>query len=100
MALYSERVVSATWGDNILATGTGYTVTLLVVGSDYPGFLRDVTTVIANEKMNVLGVKSHTDPLKDLSLIDIDLLVISIPTLQRVIAKLNDLPKVTSAQRI
>ena len=50
--------------------------------------------------MNVLGVKSHTDPLKDLSLIDIDLLVISIPTLQRVIAKLNDLPKVTSAQRI
>ena len=100
MALYSERVVSATWGDNILATGTGYTVTLRVVGSDYPGFLRDVTTVIANEKMNVLGVKSHTDPLKDLSLIDIDLLVISIPTLQRVIAKLNDLPKVTSAQRI
>ena len=64
------------------------------------GFLRDVTTVIANEKMNVLGVKSHTDPLKDLSLIDIDLLVISISTLQRVIAKLNDLPKVTSAQRI
>ena len=100
MALFSERVVEATWGENILSSGTGYTVTIRVVGADYSSFLKDVTTVIANEKMNVLGVRSHTDPSKDLSLVDIDLLVVNITILNRVIAKLNDLPKVSSVTRL
>ena len=58
------------------------------------------TTVIANEKMNVIGVRSHVDKTKDLSLIDIDLLVVSIPVLTRTLAKLNDLPTVTEAKRL
>ncbi|MGN0915817.1 MAG: GTP diphosphokinase [Succinivibrio sp.] len=100
MELFPERVVDATWGNNIASTGSGYTVTLRVVGSDYSGFLRDVTTVIANEKMNVMGVRSHVDSSKDLSIIDIDLLVVSIPVFNRVIAKLNELPHVSSAKRL
>lgn len=98
--LFPERVVDATWGDNVVDSGRGYTVTIRVVGSDYSGFLRDVTTVIANEKMNVIGVRSHVDKTKDLSLIDIDLLVVSIPVLTRTLAKLNDLPTVTEAKRL
>ncbi len=97
--LFPERVVDADWGENVIS-GNGYTVTIRVVGSDYAGFLRDVTTVIANEKMNVLGVRSHVDSAKDLSLIDIDLLVVNIPVLQRTLAKLNDLPRVSSATRV
>lgn len=97
--LFPERVVDADWGENVIS-GNGYTVTIRVVGSDYAGFLRDVTTVIANEKMNVLGVRSHVDSAKDLSLIDIDLLVVNIPVLQRTLAKLNDLPRVSSASRV
>lgn len=98
--LFPERVVDATWGENISMSDRGFTITLRVVGADYPGFLRDVTTVIANEKMNVLGVRSHVDSSKDLSLVDIDLLVVSIPVLDRVISKLNDLPHITSAKRL
>ena len=67
-----ERLISADWGSD--ADG-GYTVTIRVVGQDYQGLLRDVTTIIANEKMNVLGVRSHVDRSSDLSIIDIDLLV-------------------------
>lgn len=98
--LFPERIVDATWGDNVVDSGRGYTVTIRVVGSDYSGFLRDVTTVIANEKMNVIGVRSHVDKTKDLSLIDIDLLVVSIPVLTRTLSKLNDLPTVTEAKRL
>ena len=100
MSLFPERVVDATWGDNVLNSERGYTVTVRVVGPDYPGFLRDVTTVIANEKMNVLGVRSHVDRTKDLSIIDIDLLVVSIPVLNRTLAKLNDMPKVSEVKRM
>lgn len=91
-----ERLVTASWGEN--AEG-GYTVTIRVIGQDYPGLLRDVTTVIANEKMNVLGVRSHVDRSQDISIIDIDLLVLSIPVLTRTLNKLNELGQVISAKR-
>ncbi|MBP5244472.1 MAG: GTP diphosphokinase [Succinivibrio sp.] len=97
--LFPERVVDATWGDNV-QLGNGYTVTVRIVSEDYSGFLRDITTVIANEKMNVLGIKSHVDSSKNVCLVDVDLLVVSIPVLNRTLAKLNDLTKVISAQRV
>lgn len=97
--LFPERVVDATWGSNV-QIGSGYTVTVRIVSEDYSGFLRDITTVIANEKMNVLGIKSHVDSAKNVCLVDVDLLVVSIPVLNRTLAKLNDLSRVISAQRL
>lgn len=93
-----ERVVSCQWGES--ATTNGFTVTIKVVASDYPGLLRDVTTVIANEKINVLGVRSHTERQKDLSIIDIDLMLVNLPALTRVIAKLNEIKQVRSVSRL
>lgn len=97
--LFPERVVDATWGSNV-NIDSGYTVTVRIVSEDYSGFLRDITTVIANEKMNVLGIKSHVDSAKNVCLVDVDLLVVSIPVLNRTLAKLNDLTRVISAQRV
>lgn len=93
-----ERVVSAQWGEE--ATANGFTVTIKVVASDYSGLLRDVTTVIANEKLNVIGVRSHTDRQKDLSIIDIDLMLVNIDALNRVLTNLNDIKQVRSAARV
>lgn len=93
-----ERVVSSQWGDD--ATANGFTVTIKVVASDYPGLLRDVTTVIANEKINVLGVRSHTDRQKDLSIIDIDLMLQNLPSLTKVLTRLKELKQVRSVSRV
>lgn len=93
-----ERVVTAQWGDD--ANANGFTVTIKVVASDYSGLLRDVTTVIANEKINVLGVRSHTDRQKDLSIIDIDMMIVNLPALTRVLTKLNEIKQVRSAARV
>ena len=93
-----ERVVSSQWGQS--ASAEGFTVTIKVVASDYPGLLRDVTTVIANEKINVLGVRSHTERHKDLSVIDIDLMLVNREALSRVLTKLNEIKQVRSASRV
>lgn len=93
-----ERLVSAQWGQE--ANANGFTVSIRVVASDYAGLLRDVTTVIANEKINVMGVRSHTDSKKDLSIIDIDLMLVNLPALERVLTKLKDIKQVHSAVRI
>ena len=93
-----ERVVTAEWGNNTSAGG--YTITVRVVAQDYSGLLRDVTTIIANEKINVLGVRSHIDRSKDLSIIDIDMMIVNVDSMNRMIAKLNDLDRVQSAKRM
>ena len=93
-----ERVVTAEWGSNTSAGG--YTITVRVVAQDYSGLLRDVTTIIANEKINVLGVRSHIDRSKDLSIIDIDMMIVNVESMNRMIAKLNDLDRVQSAKRM
>ena len=93
-----ERVVTAEWGSNTSAGG--YTITVRVVAQDYSGLLRDVTTIIANEKINVLGVRSHIDRSKDLSIIDIDMMIVNVDSMNRMIAKLNDLDRVQSAKRM
>ena len=67
---------------------------------NYPGLLRDVTTVIANEKINVIGVRSHTERQKDLTIIDIDLMLVNLPALNRVLTKLNEIKQVRSASRV
>lgn len=96
--LFPERVVDASWGEHVQSNG--YTVTVRVTGEEYPGFLRDVTTVVANEKMNVLALRQSRDSRKDLSIVEMDLLVVSIPVMQRTIVKLNELPRITSAKRL
>lgn len=91
------RLVRAEWGK----TSQGaFSVTVRITGPDYAGFLRDVTTVIANEKINVLGVRSRVDRNKDMSIIDIDLMLANIPVLNRTLAKLKAMPSVSSASRL
>lgn len=93
-----ERVVSSQWSDS--AGANGFTVTIKIVALNYPGLLRDVTTVIANEKINVIGVRSHTERQKDLTIIDIDLMLVNLPALNRVLTKLNEIKQVRSASRV
>lgn len=50
--------MDAIWGDNYAA---GFHINIRIVASDRNGLLRDITTVLANEKVSVLGVSSRAD---------------------------------------
>ncbi len=43
------------------------------MANDRSGLLRDITTILANEKVNVLGVASRSDTKKQLATIDMDI---------------------------
>ncbi|MOA54261.1 GTP pyrophosphokinase [compost metagenome] len=71
-----------------------------VVANDRSGLLRDITTILANEKVNVLGVASRSDTKKQLATIDMDIEIYNQVVLGRVLAKLNQLPDVIDAKRL
>ncbi len=91
-----ERVVEAVWGENY---SSGYSLVVRVISNDRSGLLRDITTILANEKVNVLGVSSRSDVKQQIATIDMTIEIYNLQVLGRVLAKLNQLPDVIEAKR-
>ncbi|AOM42553.1 GTP diphosphokinase [Xenorhabdus hominickii] len=92
-----ERIVDAVWGENY---SSGYSLVVRVIANDRSGLLRDITTILANEKVNVLGVSSRSDVKQQLATIDMNIEIYNLQVLGRVLAKLNQLPDVIEARRL
>lgn len=67
----------------------GYSLVVRVVANDRSGLLRDITTILANEKVNVLGVASRSDTKQQLATIDMTIEIYNLQVLGRVLGKLN-----------
>lgn len=78
-----ERIVDAVWGETY---SSGYSLVVRVTANDRSGLLRDITTILANEKVNVLGVSSHSDTKRQLATIDMDIEIYNQQVLSRVLA--------------
>ena len=58
-----ERLIAVAWGSRTADAAAAYAVDLLVEADDRQGLLRDISELLAKEKMNVVGV--HTQSVKD-----------------------------------
>ncbi len=94
---HPERIIEAVWGDDC---SSGYSLVVRVVANDRGGLLKDITTVLANDKVNVLGLKSYSDVKSESATIDMELEIFNIDTLARVLAKVSQLKGVVEARRL
>ena len=78
----------------------GYSLVVRVTANDRSGLLRDITTILANEKVNVLGVASRSDTRQQLATIDMTIEIYNLQVLGRVLGKLNQVPDVIDARRL
>ncbi len=92
-----ERIVDAVWGESY---SSGYSLIVRLVANDRSGLLRDITTILANEKVNVLGVSSRSDTRKQLAMIDMEIEIYNQQVLARILSRLNQLPDVIEAKRL
>ncbi|WP_210509799.1 GTP diphosphokinase [Pantoea ananatis] len=92
-----ERIVDAVWGESY---SSGYSLVVRVTSNDRSGLLRDITTILANEKVNVLGVSSRSDTKKQLATIDMDIEIYNHQVLGRVLSRLNQVPDIIDARRL
>ncbi|MCP4990141.1 MAG: GTP diphosphokinase [Colwellia sp.] len=92
-----ERLVEVQWGaeDN-----HSYQASAQIVGSDRQGLLRDISTIIANERVSIIGMESNTDKAKQTMSMNLKLEVASSELLMRVLDKLRQLDDVTQVRRL
>jgi GTP pyrophosphokinase len=57
---HPEREIAVAWGAQAGESGGAFPVDVMVVASDRPGLLRDITEVFAKEKANVIGMNTLT----------------------------------------
>ncbi|QYN44963.1 MULTISPECIES: GTP diphosphokinase [unclassified Gilliamella] len=91
-----ERITSAVWSNE---TNSSYTMVIQIIANDRSGLLRDITTILANEKVNVLGLISRSDMKQQLANIDVDMEIFDQDSLNRILNKIKQLPDVIEARR-
>ncbi|HSD68746.1 MAG TPA: bifunctional (p)ppGpp synthetase/guanosine-3',5'-bis(diphosphate) 3'-pyrophosphohydrolase [Woeseiaceae bacterium] len=95
-ARHPERVIEVDWGDPSSAT---YPAELQLYAYDRQGLLRDISTVLSDEKISIDRVQTRSDKQRLQAVMDIGISVPGLAALSRVISRLEQLPNVTSVKR-
>jgi len=92
-----ERIIETVWGSDFVGT---YILTIRVEALERSGLLKDITTLLANEKLKVTTMKSRNDYKRQLSIMDFDIEVRNIELLSRIVSRLEQIKDVVSVKRL
>ncbi len=93
---HPERLIEVDWGEEGKAT---YPVDIRIDAYDRSGLLRDITSQLANDHINVLDVNSHSDQEQGVARLDLTLEINDLSQLSRTLDRLGQLPNVITARR-
>jgi len=91
-----QRIIKVEWGDT---PQSFYSVDVVIEAYDRYGLLKDITTLLDTERINIVAMQTLSDKRKN----TVDMLVTveirSFDELSRILTKLNQLPNIASARR-
>ena len=91
-----ERIIEVSWGDKPEQT---YPVDILVQAYDRHGLLRDITTLLAAERVNVTAVNTQSNFEDNTATMRLTVQIVGLKALGQLLAKLNRLPNIISVIR-
>ncbi|MGV2987275.1 GTP diphosphokinase [Vibrio sp. E150_011] len=92
-----ERIIDTVWGSGFVGS---YIVTIRVEALERSGLLKDVSTLLTNEKVKVISMKSRNDYKLQLSIMDFDLELNNIEILSRVTMRIEQIKDVMKVKRL
>lgn len=90
-----QRLIEVEWG----GAAETYPVDIRVVANDRQGLLRDISSVLANEKINVIAVETISDKQKNLAYMTLTAEIGGIGELSRILDKIGQLPNIIEVKR-
>ena len=91
-----DRLIAVEWG---APDEAGYLVEIQVEAYDRPGLLRDITSLLASEKINLTSVNTRTDERDGIARMRLTLEISDISQLSRVLTRIGQLQNVIEARR-
>jgi GTP pyrophosphokinase len=96
LSQHPERQIEVNWSHELKV---GFETGIDIFCHDRNGLLRDITTVLANENVPLLGVNSLSDKNRQTALITISIEVNDLERVSKVLTQLRQLKGVTDAKR-
>jgi len=96
-AIEPNRVLQVSWG---AAPTQTYPVEMSILAYDRTGLLRDISGILANEKVNVIGMNTQSNQGENTASMQLTVEVDSLENLGRLMKKIEQLPNIISARRI
>jgi GTP pyrophosphokinase len=93
---HNERLIEVDWGAQ---PGQTYPVEIEIHAVERTGLLRDITGLLANEKINVLAVNTLTDRDAHVARMRLTIEIPDVSTLSRILALIDRIPNVTEVRR-
>jgi GTP pyrophosphokinase len=91
-----ERLLQVEWGRS---RATQFPVDIAIHAMDRRGLVRDVSTLLADEKINIERLTTRTDPAEGSADLSLRIAVSGLDDLSRLLARMAALPGVISARR-
>lgn len=95
----NERLIEVEWGQPEQQTNLTYPVDIFIRAYDRTGLLRDITSVVTNEKINIIATNTITDKTDNQVKMTMTLEVSHLDQLSRVLEKIDNLTNVTEVSR-
>lgn len=92
-----ERILITSWSSDIAKK---YSVDIVIRAIDRKGLVRDITTILADEGVMVVGLNLSIDKKNSIVSVYVTIEVESIPILTKVLAKITQLDDVLEARRL
>ncbi len=92
----AERLLETDWSQ---ATAAMYVVDLQIEANDRQGLLRDITSLVANEKVNVVGLTTTVNKRNNTTLVLLQVEVRSADSIGKLIAQIGKLQSVLLVKR-
>jgi GTP pyrophosphokinase len=91
-----RRLIEVDWGDAETAT---FPVDIHILAFDRTGLLRDITQVLANERINLIGANTHTDQDDQMARLRLSVEIDDIAHLSTLMDRIAQLPNVLEVSR-
>ena len=92
-----ERIIDTVWGSGFVGS---YVLSLRIEAMERGGLLKDITSLLANDKVKVNSMRSRNDYKRQLSVMDFDLEMSNVEVLARVITRVEQIKDVMSVKRL
>jgi GTP pyrophosphokinase len=90
------RIIKVEWGN---APQSSYSVEIIIEAYDRQGLLRDITTLLDSERINISAMQTLSDKRKNTVDMLFTIEIRSFDELSRILNRLDQLPNVASARR-
>ena len=91
----SERLIDVTWGK--LSQEQRYSVAIEIVAYDREGLMLDISTVMADEKVNMSSV--NVNVRQNIATLNLTIEINDMQKLTRILSRMESIPSVTEARR-